>query len=99
MLYAAAALSPADEQALARIRDLWRDLRFSLQHRPRRWTGLLARTLRARAIQGSNSIEGFVVTREDALAAVDGEEPAAADETAWVNVVHYREAMDYVLRL
>jgi Fic family protein len=81
------------------IRNLWRELRFNLQNRPRKWTGLLARTLRARAIQGSNSIEGYVVSREDALAAVDGDIPLEADDISWTNVLHYREAMDYVLRL
>jgi Fic family protein len=99
MIYTAPRLGAAEERVLGQIRDLWRDLRASLQHRPRRWTGLLARSLRARAIQGSNSIEGFVVSREDALAAVDGEAPYDAEETSWINVLHYREAMDYVLRL
>jgi len=41
--------------------------------------GLLRRNTLARAVRGSNSIEGYNVTAEDAIAAVDGEEPLAAD--------------------
>jgi hypothetical protein len=50
-------------------------LRFLLQQQPGRWTGLLRRSEFARAIQGSNSIEGFHVTVDDAVAAIEGEEP------------------------
>ncbi len=81
------------------IRDLWGKLHAYLQSQPKRWSGLLARNLRARAIQGSNSIEGFHVTTEDALAAVDGDQPEEADLESWQAVLGYRTAMDYVLRL
>ena len=64
----------------------------------RRWVGLLSRVLRARAIQGSNSIEGYNVTVEDALAAVDGEEPLDATGENWAATIGYRNAMTYVLR-
>lgn len=37
---------------------------------PRRWFGGLRRTTIARAIQGSNSIEGYNVDDDDAVAAV-----------------------------
>ena len=99
MLYRTPALTDDDRAALELIRRSWMQLRFNLQNHPRRWTGLLARTLRARAIQGSNSIEGFVVSREDALAVVDGDEPEEADEESGRAVSHYRDAMNYVLRL
>ncbi|MEK8226440.1 hypothetical protein NKG05_10755 [Oerskovia sp. M15] len=39
---------------------------------PRRWVGRLRRTAVARAIQGSNSIEGYNVELDDADAAVEG---------------------------
>ncbi len=65
----------------------------------RRWLGLLSRVLRARAIQGSNSIEGYNVTMEDALGAVDGEEPLDASSETWMAVTGYRDAMTYVLQL
>jgi Fic family protein len=99
MLYQSPALAPDDDAVLDLIRRSWVQLRFNLQNSPRRWTGLLARTLRARAIQGSNSIEGFVVSREDALAVVDGDEPEEADPESAHAVSGYRDAMGYVLRL
>ena len=74
-------------------------LKFMLQQAPRRWTGLLRRSTFARAIQGSNSIEGFHVTVDDAVAAVEGEEPLDATTEAWAAVRGYRQAMTYVLQL
>lgn len=53
----------------------------------------------ARAIQGSNTIEGYNVTLADAMAIAEGEEPLdAAEETARA-VAGYRNAMTYVLQL
>ncbi len=75
-------------------------LRFLLQQQPTRWAGLLRRSEFARAIQGSNSIEGFNVTVDDAVAAVEGEEPLIDERTeAWLAVRGYREAMTYILQL
>lgn len=68
----------------------------SLAHPPK-WSGLTARMLRARAIRGSNSIEGHFVSAEDAMEAVVGGEPQDARPADWDAVVHYREAMDYAL--
>ena len=65
----------------------------------RRWMGLLSRVSRAKAIRGSNSIEGYHVTVEDALAAVDGEEPLDASSETWAAIIGYRNAMTYVLQL
>jgi len=59
----------------------------------------LRRNLLAKAIQGSNSIEGYDVSDEDAVAAVEEEEPLSADEATWAEVRGYRNAMSYVLQL
>lgn len=83
------------EDATARIR---RDLRHYVVTEPRRWTGLVARMTRARALVGSNSVEGIQVSDEDAIAAIDGEDPANTDRETWRAVVGYREAMDYILQ-
>ncbi|MCY3596262.1 MAG: hypothetical protein OXG71_02330, partial [Rhodospirillales bacterium] len=56
------------EEATTRIRD---NLRRYVAAEPRRWTGLLARMTRARALAGSNSVEGINVSEEDAIAAID----------------------------
>ena len=99
MIFAEPALGPEDSAVLSLIQALWAELRINLQHRPRRWSGLLARNLRARAIQGSNSIEGYVVSQEDALAAVDGDSPEEAADDTWAAITGYRDALSYVLRL
>ena len=90
-------LSAAEIRVHEAIDELRARLRYSVSSR--RWIGLLSRVLRARAIQGSNSIEGFNVTVDDALAAVDGEEPLDASEETWRAIVGYRNAMTYVLQL
>jgi Fic family protein len=99
MIFETPALGREEQVVLERIRKLWSELQANLATQPSRWSGLLARNLRARAIQGSNSIEGFHVTKEDALAAVDGDEPAEAETDTWNAIIGYRTAMDYVLRL
>jgi Fic family protein len=100
MLYEAPDIGLDEELVLEQIRELWVALKHNLQNRPRRWTGLLAKDTWARAIRGSNSIEGYVVTHEDAQAAIDGETVrATANPVSFAAVVHYRRAMDYVLRL
>jgi Fic family protein len=74
----------------------------SLRHQvadTRRWFGLLRRVALARSIRGSNSIEGYHVTLDDAFAAVGGEEPLEADQAAWRAVQGYRDAMTYVLEV
>ena len=73
-------------------------LKYSLSALPR-WNGLLRRTTLARNIQGSNSIEGYSVTVEDAIAAIEAEEPLEAQSEAWMAVSGYRGAMTYVLQL
>ena len=66
---------------------------------PRRWTGGLRRTAQARAIQGSNSIEGYTITDQDAAAAVEDEPPLSADEQTWAEILGYRRVLTYVLSL
>jgi Fic family protein len=54
----------------------------------------------AKSIQGSNSIEGYLVSVEDAIAAVEGEQPVIDPNTeVWQAVTHYRRAMTYILQL
>jgi hypothetical protein len=53
--------------------------------------------LLARAIRGSNSIEGYHVEVDDAAAALDDEEPLSADQTTFTEIRGYRQALGYVL--
>jgi Fic family protein len=91
-------LADDELKVLDRIADMRNDLRYFVVQEPRRWTGLLARMTRARALRASNSIEGINVSDEDAIAAVDNEEPAEADKATWQAVVGYQAAMEYVLQ-
>lgn len=98
MLFSCPELTREERLVVERIEEMRRELRHYVVQEPRRWTGLLARMTRARALQGSNSIEGIHVSAEDAIAAIDNEDPAEADKPTWQAVIGYRAAMDYVLQ-
>jgi len=63
------------------------------------WYRLLERNAKARAIRASNSIEGYDVSLDDAIAGIESEDPLEADEAAYLAFVGNCEAMTYVLRL
>lgn len=69
----------------------------SVLRAPKRWSGGLRRTAQARAIQGSNSIEGYTVSDQDAAAAIEDEPPLSADEKTWAEIIGYRRVLTYVL--
>lgn len=98
MIYEPPEVGAGERSALERIEELRQQLRFRVAE-PRRWLGSVRRVLSARAIQGSNSIEGYDVSVEDALAAVEGSEPSEASERDWHAVLGYRRALTYVLQL
>src|SRR5258707_1716260 len=98
MLFQAEKLTQSEKDVIARIEEARRALKYNLAT-PRRWKGLLRRNTLARAVRGSNSIEGYNVTAEDAIAAVEGEEPLSADRESWLAVTGYRTAMTFVLQL
>lgn len=87
-----------DSEVIDELAAIRRDLR-ELTRAPRRWTGGLRRTATARAIQGSNTIEGYTVSDEDAIAAVDDEEPLGADEQTWAEILGYRRVLTFVLNV
>lgn len=97
-LYAAPPLSSEDRAVIALIDELQASLRYAVQE-PRRWFGLLRRVALARSIRGSNSIEGYHVTLDDAFAAVGDEAPLEATGESWAAVRGYRDAMTFVLQL
>jgi Fic family protein len=66
---------------------------------PRRWLGTLRRMAFARAVQGSNSIEGYNASLDDVLAAVAEEPTLAAEEETQLALAGYRDAMTYVLQI
>jgi len=98
MLYTYRSLTFGERRILDRIAEMRSELRYAVVQEPRRWTGLLARMTRARALRASNSIEGINISAEDALAVVDNEEPAEANKATWQAVEGYHAAMDYILQ-
>lgn len=99
MLFGSPELDEQELEVLSRIEQLREELRFAIVQEPRRWTGSLRRVLFAKNIQSSNSIEGYNVTLEDAVAAVEGEDPVQASRRSWQAVAGYRNAMTYVIQL
>jgi Fic family protein len=98
LIYASPPLTGEDRLVLDQIHGMRRELAFVLRA-PRRWQGGLRRTMLARAIRGSNSIEGYIVAEDDAAAALDDEEPLSADERTWAEIRGYRQALGYVLQM
>lgn len=98
MLFQVPALTDEDRRVLSEIDDLRSVLGFHLRD-ARRWKGQLRRNLRARAIRGSNSIEGYDVTLDDAVALLEDEEPLDADKMTVLEIVGYRNALTYVQEL
>jgi len=99
MLFQVPALDSRETELLIRIQELKSTLSYAVSSTPGRWYGLLRRSTFARAIRGSNSIEGYNVSVDDAIAAAEGEEPLEADAIVWQEITGYRTAMTYVLQL
>ena len=98
MLFVPPVLDQRELEVLDRIDTLKKRLRWQL-HEPRRWVGSLRRLSFARAIQGSNSIEGYDARLDDAAAVAMGEEPLDANDETRLALEGYRDAMTYVLQL
>lgn len=98
MIFQPAPIDDAETRVIELVEDIRRRLTYATSA-PTRWFGLLARNVRARALRGSNSIEGYNVTVEDAIAALENEPPIDAEQRDWAAISGYRNAMTYVLRL
>jgi Fic family protein len=98
MLFDCSNLGPTELDVIDKIGDMRQSLKYSIST-PGRWFGVLRRATLARNIRHSNSIEGINVTKDDALAAVENDEPMTAERETWQATVGYRNAMTYVLQL
>lgn len=98
MLFSTPTLTTEEAWVLEHVEELRRRLSARTRE-PRIWVGLLRRVSMARAIQGSNSIEGYNVSIEDAMAAGAEEEPMRPRDETWRAILGYRDAMNYVLQL
>lgn len=97
MLFQTPELGAAEERVLEQVEELKTSLRWQLTE-PRRWVGSVRRLSLARAIQGSNSIEGYEAGLDDAVDVAAGEDPLDVGEETRLALNGYRDAMTYVLQ-
>jgi len=97
MLFKAPVLSDEEKRVIQSILEMREALKYAVP--PMRWSGYLRRNTFAQALRGSTSIEGYVVSVEDAIAAAAGQEPLNAEQETWAAIMGYRQAMTYVLQL
>ncbi|MGA4995222.1 Fic family protein [Nonomuraea bangladeshensis] len=95
MLYRTPKLDEADRRALEEIEAMRYDLRMHVRPQTR-WTKQLRRTLTARAIVGSNTIEGYAASVDDVEALMAGEEPLESSESTRKELESYQRAMTYI---
>jgi Fic family protein len=98
MIYATPELSTEDTEVLAIIHGQKEQLRYTVAQSPNRWTGSLRRNTFARALRGSNSIEGINASLSDAAAIIDDEKPETVEEETYRALTGYRTALTYVLQ-
>jgi len=98
MLFKTPPLDDQERGVCARLEALRAALRSQVADE-RRWSRLLRRVAAARAIQGSNSIEGLHVTLDDAVAAVSGANPLDTPTQVWCAIQGYRDALTFILQL
>lgn len=98
MIFATPKLAGEDEAVVALIHEQRDQLRFSVAQAPNRWSGFLRRNTFARALQGSNSIEGINATLPEAVAIIDDEKPEAVEQETYKALVGYRTALTYILQ-
>lgn len=98
MLFETPRVDAREREVVDEIDQLRKKLRSRL-YEPRRWTGSLRRVQFARAVQGSNSIEGYDANLDDAVAIEMGEEALDASAETAHAIKGYRDAMTYVLQL
>ena len=90
-------VSDDERKVIASIDALRNELEYQVGQ-PRRWVGRLRRQTLARAVQGSNSIEGYAASLDDVLAVEGGEEPLDASRETQLALSGYQDAMTYVLQ-
>jgi Fic/DOC family len=95
MLYATPKATRALQAQLRELDDLRRQLGEGT-HASGPWLGQLRRQVRASSVEGSVSIEGFIVPAGEAAALVAGDEQPPVDDENRLAVASYARAMDHV---
>lgn len=97
-VYRTPTLGPEEVEVLRLIDELREQLGRYVAA-PHRWMGTLRRMTLARAVQGSNSVEGYNASLDDVAAALDDEPTLNTDEATSLALAGYRDAMTYILQL
>lgn len=92
-------LDSIDQDVLSMIRDQRQKLRHQVSQNPVRWNGFLRKNTFARALQGSNSIEGINANLAEAVAIIDNERPESLEEETVRALQGYRTAMTYIISI
>ncbi len=92
-------LEGIDVEVLGMIREQRKLLKHQVAQNPLRWNGFLRKNTFARALQGSNSIEGINANLDEAVAIIDDERPETLEEETIRALEGYRAAMTYILRV
>ena len=98
MIFLPPPLADADRRVLALIEDQKQRLRLYTQNNPTRWMGSLRRSTFARALVGSNSIEGYHATVGDAIAVLQDEQTMETSEETRAVLAGYRDAMTFIIQ-
>ncbi len=99
MIFQTPEISPEDRQVLDLITEQRQQLRYRVNQNPIRWTGFLRRNTFARAVQGSNIIEGFNASVDETNEIIDDQKPETVAEETYQALSGYRDAMTYVLQV
>jgi Fic family protein len=97
-IFSSPELDDVDREVLRLIDSLREQMRPRVGE-PRRWASNLRRMTLARAVQGSNSIEGYHASLDDVAAVVDDEPTLDASDETRLALLGYRDAMTYILQL
>lgn len=98
MIFAEPALSAKDHKVLGILNNQRVRLKIATQNNPCRWYGTLRKSTLARVIQGSNAIEGYNASMDQAMAAVEDESPLDEKTETWAAINGYRAAMTYIMQ-
>ena len=98
MIFAEPTLSAEDHKVLEILKNQRNRLRIHTQNNPRRWYGTLRKSTLARVIQGSNAIEGYNASMDEAMAAVEDEPPLDEKTETWAAINGYRDALTYIIQ-
>ncbi|WP_395825396.1 Fic family protein [Elstera sp.] len=97
MIFDSPALEALDHEVLGLIQAQRQLLRHHVGQNPTRWRGFIRKNTFARALQGSNSIEGYTANLTEAVAIIDEERPETLEEETLKALQGYRTAMAYIM--